>query len=270
MQNLIVAAGRLVPQGLRQTIIGDGAQPSWISTTIHSLINYLSSDKFPIVSCGAALKGYRMKLEWARYRAFAYGSWEPQLVELVSRNVKRGFTAVDIGAHIGYYSLLLSRLVGPTGRVFSFEPVPSNFDFLMTNLNLNNCINVDAVNRAVLDRRHSIRIQIQERDPLPVAISFANPENKGDVIVESVSLDEFLLGRTEKVDFLKVDAESAEEQVIEGGRKLIERDHPLIMMEVHHFNSRLEDSPVPAKLCGMNYRLEQIDHGPLVSHFWAR
>ena len=53
-----------------------------------------------------------MKVEWARYRCFAYGSWEPELIQLVSKTVKSGFTIVDIGAHIGYYSLLFSRLVG--------------------------------------------------------------------------------------------------------------------------------------------------------------
>jgi FkbM family methyltransferase len=210
-----------------------------------------------------------MKVEWARYRCFAYGSWETELIERVSKNVKPGFSVVDIGAHIGYYSLLLSRLVGPTGNVIAFEPVPMNFDFLRENLRLNNCTNIEPVNRAVLDHHQQIRIAIPENDPLPVGVSFANPDNKGDALVEAVSLDEFLLGRTERVDFLKVDAEGAEDKVLDGARAIIERDHPLIMMEVHHFDGRLENSPVPARLVTMGYRLEQIDRGYLTSHFWA-
>jgi FkbM family methyltransferase len=210
-----------------------------------------------------------MRVEWARYRCFAYGSWEPELIELVSKTVKSGFTVVDIGAHIGYYSLLFSRLVGPTGYVMAFEPVPKNFEFLSENIRLNNCTNIEAQNRAVLDRAQQIRIEMPENDPLPVGVSFANPDNKGDVIVEAVSLDDFVLGRTKRVDFLKVDAEGAEDKVLDGARALIERDHPLMMMEVHHFDGRLENSTVPARLVSMGYRLEQIDRGYMTSHFWA-
>jgi FkbM family methyltransferase len=210
-----------------------------------------------------------MRVEWARYRCFAYGSWEPELTELVSRTMKSGFTVVDVGAHIGYYSLLFSRLVGPTGHVIAFEPVPNNFKFLCENLELNTCTNVEPVNRAVLDRHEQICIEMQENDPLPVGVSFANPENKGNVIVEAISLDDSVLRRTKRVDFLKVDAEEAEDKVLDGARSLIERDHPLIMMEVHHFDGRLENSTVPAKLTGLGYRLQQIDRGFLTSHFWA-
>jgi FkbM family methyltransferase len=269
LKKLIVAAGRLVPLGIRQRVIGDGYRPSWTSTTIHSILNHLSSEKYPVVACGGALKGYRMRVEWARYRCFAYGSWEPELIQLVSKTVKSGFTVIDIGAHIGYYTLLFSRLVGPTGHVVAFEPVPRNFEFLSENLKLNSCTNVEPVNRAVLDRREQICIEIPKNDPLPVGVSFANPNIKGDVIVEAVSLDDYVLGRTKRVDFIKVDAEGAEDKVLDGARALIERDHPLIMMEVHHFDGRLETSSVPARLVDMGYRLEQTDRGYLTSHFWA-
>jgi FkbM family methyltransferase len=266
---LIVAAGRRVPLKLRERIIGDAYRPSWASTTIHSFLNRLSSEKYPVLSCGGALKGFRMKLEWARYRCFAYGSWEPELTELVCKTVKSGFTVIDIGAHIGYYTLLFSRLVGPTGHVVAFEPVPKNFEFLSENLKLNSCTNVEPVNRAVLDRREQICIEIPKNDPLPVGVSFANPNIKGDVIVEAVSLDDYLLKRTKRVNFLKVDAEGAEDKVLDGARALIERDHPLIMMEVHHFDGRLETSSVPSRLVSMGYHLEQIDRGYITSHFWA-
>jgi FkbM family methyltransferase len=268
-RKLIVAAGRHVPLKLRERIIGDAYRPSWVSTTIHSFLNRLSSEQYPVLPCGGALRGFRMKLEWARYRCFAYGSWEPELTQLVSKTVKSGFTVVDVGAHIGYYTLLFSRLVGPTGHVVAFEPVPKNFEFLSENLRLNRCTNVEPVNRAVLDRREQLCIEMPKNDPLPVGVSFANSNNQGDVIVEAVSLDEYLLEQTKRVDFLKVDAEGAEDRVLDGARALIERDHPVIMMEVHHFDGRLEASSVPAKLVSMGYELKQIDRGYITSHFWA-
>jgi FkbM family methyltransferase len=269
LRKFVLIAGRLVPLGLRQRIIGDGYRPSWTSTAIHSILNRLSSEKYPVISCGGALKGYRMKVEWARYRCFAYGSWEPEIIELVSKTVKPGFTVVDVGAHIGYYSLLFSRLVGPTGHVIAFEPVPMNFEFLVENLKLNSCTNTEPVNRAVLERHQRMRVDTPENDPLPVGVSFSKPQGQGNVVVEAVSLDEFALGRTERVDFLKVDAEGAEDKVLDGAQAIIERDHPVIMMEVHHFDGHLENSPVPQRLANMGYRLTQIDRGYLTSHFWA-
>jgi FkbM family methyltransferase len=269
MQKLIVGAGRILPLKLRQKIIGDPSEPSWISTAMHSTINRLGSEKYPIVRCGGALKGFRMRLDWARYRSFAYGSWEPELVELISHNVTRGCTAVDVGAHIGYYTLLLSRVVGPAGQVFSFEPLPTNFECLCENLRLNKCDNVNAVNKAVLDGRRQIHVQLDEDDRLPVDVSLATPGDVGDLILASVSIDDFLISQTKKVDFLKVDAEATEDKVLAGAQALISRDHPLILIEVHHFDGHLESSPVPERLRSMGYNLEQIDHERFTSHFWA-
>lgn len=269
LQKLIVWTGRLVPLSVRERIIGDGYRPSWISTAIHSVLNRASREKYPTLECGGLLTGYRMKLEWARFRCFAYGSWEPELVALVAKKVQPGFRVVDIGAHIGYYTLLLSRLVGANGRVYSFEPVPTNFEFLSENVRLNNCTNVEPVNRAVVDAHQQIHFDIREGDPLPIDVCFADPNSRGNLVVEGVSLDEYFLARPEKIDFVKVDAESAEDKVLDGARSVIARDHPSILMEVHHFDGKLESRVTPAKLRELGYRVEQLDRGPLTSHFWA-
>ncbi len=269
LQKLIVWTGRLVPLSVRERVIGNGYQPSWLSTAIHSVLNRASAQKYPVLDCGGPLAGYRMKLEWARFRCFAYGSWEPDLVALVSKKVRPGFRVVDIGAHIGYYTLLLSRLVGANGHVFSFEPVSTNFEFLSENVRLNNCTNVEPINRAVVDVHQQIRFDIPENDQLPVAVSFADPNSRGTFTVEGISLDEFFLDSPEKVDFLKVDAESAEDQVLDGARGLIARDHPSILMEVHHFDGNLEARVTPSKLRELGYRVQQLDHEQLTSHFWA-
>lgn len=133
-QKLIVWSGRIVPLSVRERIIGDGYRPSWISTAIHSVLNRAAGEKYLILERGGLLTGYRMKSEWARFRCFADGSWESEIVALVAKKFQPGFQVVEIGAHIGYYTLLLSRLVGANGRVYSFEPVPTNFEFLSYNV----------------------------------------------------------------------------------------------------------------------------------------
>ena len=269
LQKLIVRMGRLVPLRLRERIIGDGYRPSWISTSIHSVLNRAATEKYPILHCGGPLAGYRMKLSWERNRSFAYGSWEAELVSLLSKRVKPGSTVMDIGAHIGYYTLILSRLVGPTGRVFSFEPVPINFRFLCDNISLNNCANVQPINRAVTNAHQQIAFEMPEDDPLPGTVSFVESNVRGNLTVEAVSLDELFLSVPDRIDFLKVDVEGAEDKVLEGARGLIARDHPNILMEVHHFNGNLEERVTPATLRELGYQIEQLDHERLTSHFWA-
>ena len=269
IKRAIIRAGKFIPPSLRNRIIGQSYAPSRFASVIHSILNKLPGEKYPVIACGGLLEGYRMRVEWARYRCFAYGNWEPELRELVKANVRNGSIAVDVGAHIGYYSLLLSRLVGPTGQVYSFEPVPPNFSFLTENLKMNGCANVEAVNRAVLDRQTQIRVDLPEGDPLPIGVSFADASQAGSVKVETVSLDEYLLARTLKVDFLKVDAECAEDMVLTGARRLIARDRPSILMEVHHFDGDREKSPVPRHMREMGYRVNQVAECPVVSHYWA-
>ena len=120
------------------------------------------------------------------------GCFEPFQTELVVNEVRPGDVAIDLGAHIGYYTLLLARLVGPTGRVLAFEPDPDNFALLSRNVEMNGYANVELFNAAASDR--------PGRSPL-----FRSPDNAGDhrlhespgqrrpgVEVEVVAVDEIL------------------------------------------------------------------------------
>ncbi len=77
------------------------------------------------------------------------GSYEPELTAAFKKRIKRGMTVLDIGASFGYHTLLLSRLVGPSGRVIAFEPHLLNFSLLATNVRENGCQNVYCVSLAV-------------------------------------------------------------------------------------------------------------------------
>ncbi|MGH9708781.1 MAG: FkbM family methyltransferase, partial [Candidatus Acidiferrales bacterium] len=122
-----------------------------MANAIHSLLNRLPAERYPILECGGALKGFRMRLDWQIHRSFAYGSWEPEVVDAIERNVTRGMTAIDIGAHGGFYSLLFSKTVGPGGRVFAFEPLPANSRVLEENILLNDIHNIFPRHEAVAD-----------------------------------------------------------------------------------------------------------------------
>ena len=76
------------------------------------------------------------------------GRWEPLITRYIRANLKRGDTFVDVGANIGYYDLIASRIVAQTGRVFAIEASPSIYSRLVRNLALNNCTNITAIHAA--------------------------------------------------------------------------------------------------------------------------
>jgi FkbM family methyltransferase len=85
-----------------------------------------------------------------------FGTWEPNITHVISGILQEGDVFVDVGANIGYHSLLGSKLVGSTGSVVAIEPVPDTFAMLLDNLRLNSCSNVRAVNVAVSDCPHKM------------------------------------------------------------------------------------------------------------------
>ena len=81
-------------------------------------------------------------MDWQLHRSFAYGSWEPEVVGSIQKHAMPRTRVLDIGAQSGFYSLLLSRLVGPNGMVFAFEPLPASFRILEENMRMNKIQNV--------------------------------------------------------------------------------------------------------------------------------
>ena len=89
---------------------------------------------------------------------YYFGEWEPNLTRWIARRLSRGDTFVDVGANIGYFSLLASALVGASGKVVAIEASPDTFVKLTRNLASNSAANVRAVNIAASDREHSLTL----------------------------------------------------------------------------------------------------------------
>ncbi len=92
------------------------------------------------------------------------GKWEDYETELFKKNIKPGVTVVDIGAHIGYYTVIAAQLVGDKGKVYAFEPDPRNFKLLQRNVEANGYSNVVLVNKAVSDKIEEKRVDIIKMD----------------------------------------------------------------------------------------------------------
>jgi len=145
-----------------------------------------------------------------------------------------GDTALDVGANLGFYSVLLSRLCGPAGRVFAFEPVPDTYWRLRETITLNRCGNVVPIQAAVCDKSGTAKMnlfapQFSEWNSLGMP---AMPAQNGAVVsplqsveVPAMTLDDFCTtNRIDHIHFLKVDVEGFEVSVFQGAKRLL-REH---------------------------------------------
>ena len=113
----------LLPQSVKQSIY---RQP-FLSSMIRSRLNsFAPTGLTEVVVSGGILRGARLKLDLKSEKYYWLGTYEPQLVSGFHQFCKSGKVVYDVGANIGYTALAFSRLLGPDGKVFAFEPLPDN------------------------------------------------------------------------------------------------------------------------------------------------
>jgi len=211
-----------------------------------------------------------MKIDWHKHRSFIYGTWEPKVVNAVVEVVSPGMIALDAGAHSGFYTLLLSKLVGPDGLVISFEPLPVNFQILQENILLNNCSNIEAVNQALVERPGELELALPDSNSSLLAGPAVHQSSNGSIFVPAISVDDFVRERKLPVHFLKIDVEGAEELVLKGARKTIESYHPVLVVELHDIDVYHQKHPAISQLIDLGYEIRWLDQGKYCAHILAQ
>lgn len=188
------------------------------------------SNGFPGGALVANVLGHRMELDSRDSLALAAnGVYEPLETALFMAIVKRGDVVIDIGANIGYYTLQFARLVGDEGKVFAFEPDPTNFATLKRNVEANGYRNVVLIQKACSSEAGRLKL-------------FLSDDNKGDhrlydsgdgrsyVEVDVVRIDDYFEHYTGKVNLIKMDIQGAEYGALSGMTNLIERNPDLVLV----------------------------------------
>ena len=154
--------------------------------------------------------------------------FEPLETALFKRAVMPGSVVVDLGANIGYYTLLAARGAGASGRVFAFEPAPDNLRLLRRNLAVNGYSNVTVVPKAVAAESGRARLYLSERNLGDHRI-YDSQDGRPSVDVPQVSLDEFFGEAGGAVDVVKMDIQGAEPGALRGMRAVLERSRELVL-----------------------------------------
>lgn len=166
------------------------------------------------------------------------GLIEEGLTRMLLTYLKPGMTFVDIGAHFGYYTLLASAIVGNEGHVHAFEPTPSTFGLL--SLNIRNRNNVRANRFAAYSRRGTVMFNDFGLEAAAFN-SIHGPRFKRSILrrpsvqtykVKTITLDEYVQDTNISPDFVKIDAESAEYEILKGMDYTLEEHRPIITIEV--------------------------------------
>jgi tRNA (mo5U34)-methyltransferase len=169
------------------------------------------------------------------------GTFESAETNFVMRFLREGMTVLDAGAHHGFYTLLASKRVGPSGRVVAFEPSPRERRRLERHVSFNNCENVSIEPFALGVSRGQATLFLVEGAE-DYCNSLRSPAVKAQTIavpVELTSLDEFVRDARLVVDFLKLDVEGSELDALRGAAKLLETaPRPVLLVEVYDIRTR--------------------------------
>jgi FkbM family methyltransferase len=172
------------------------------------------------------LRGKKWILGSQRH-AFWLGSYERHLQKLIARELKKGSTFYDIGANVGFYSLLASFLVAP-GKVFAFEPLPTNVSFLRRHLALNAIRNVEVLEMALSDETGTAKFQAEQTRAM------GRLDARGNLCVKMSSLDAILQsGEISPPDCIKMDIEGAEFRALIGAKLCFEKYKPKLLLATH-------------------------------------
>ena len=178
------------------------------------------------------------------------GSYENDKQRLVESTMMPGDIVFDIGANVGFYTLLASELVGPKGHVYSFEPVPRNINFLKEHLRLNQVTNTTIIETAVSDINGEAYFDDSPNNSMGrLAIS-------GGRRVRTVTIDSLVReGQLPRPDCLKIDVEGAEAQVLAGAQSTLRAFHPKIFLATHGSGPHRECCE---QLWSLGYQLDGI------------
>jgi FkbM family methyltransferase len=168
------------------------------------------------------------------------GSFEPFTTAAIRRILKKGDVALDIGANMGCHSLPMAKMVGETGRVIAFEPMPWARKKLASNIALNSFSNLQVVPMGLSDSAGRTMIHFRSSWSLDAkGMSFEDPTSTEKCAVEMVRLDDFLRGQNvARIDFIKLDVDGFELKVLRGARATLESQHPVILMELGAYTLR--------------------------------
>ncbi len=216
---------RLMPSSLPEFIYTVILKPKPLKNLVNRFILKIIPEQVSVQGVNVALN----KRDPVISAALMLGVYETAETQFVMDKIKPGMRVLDIGANVGYYTALFSKLTGPTGEVIAFEPEPGNYEYLKQTIQLNGFAQAKPVNAAVAQEPGTTFLYLSDSNQGDHRIYNADASvETAKVSVPVVSIDT-LVDSSKPVDFIKMDVQGAEGQVLSGMRETIRRS-PSVML----------------------------------------
>jgi FkbM family methyltransferase len=239
LQNIILSfaafVARILPVSFRSSLYKN---PS-ISKAIRQGLNQAAPEGLNETTIAAGnLAGTRMLLDLKAEKDYWLGTYEPQLQATIQELVLPGQIVYDIGANIGFMTLLFAQCVESTGHVYAFEALPANLQRLRDNIALNAVDDrVTIISAAVNDRSNSTKFYIGPSPGTGKLVKSAGRSTityRESIEVEGISIDDFIYQSGNPApDILKIDIEGGEVLALPGMSRMLHEKRPVVMIELH-------------------------------------
>jgi len=232
--NIAAFAAKVLPNPIKQAIYK--FKP--LARLIRGRLNRAAPAGLTEVKVAAGdLAGFSILLDMQIDKDYWLGTYEPELQSALHELIPAGAVVYDVGANIGYVSLLLAKAAGETGKVFAFEALPSNVVQLRRNVELNAMQSrVMVVAKAVTKAHGPVRFLVHASGGMGKAVGSAGRDDhyQAEVSVDGISLDEFTFEQgNPPPQVVKMDIEGGEVMALPGMRRLLAEVCPLMLMELH-------------------------------------
>ena len=155
------------------------------------------------------------------------GVWEEFETEIFKKHLRAGDTVLDIGANIGYHTLIAAELVGPNGKVYSFEPDPKNFQLLKKSVEANGYTNVTLEQIALANKNGQGKLFLSNEDNYGDLRIFDSQDKRASTKIRLVTLDTYFKDKNPQIDVIKMDVQGSEALVLKGALQTLKKNKHL-------------------------------------------
>jgi len=227
-------AARMLPVPVKNLLY---SCPPLAKAIRRALNTAVPSGIMPVAIAAGAIQGFTMALDLQVEKDYWLGTYEPELQNALERFIRPGDVVYDVGANIGYISLIAACCSGGERHVYSFEAVPDNFQRLSYNITLNHLeVRVSAIHSAVVDRSGSVAFHMHPSGAMGKAEGSLGRQADyvGQVEVPALALDDFIfIQGNPPPRLVKLDIEGGEGMALAGMVRTLEEIRPIFLIELH-------------------------------------
>jgi len=234
MMRIAAWAARALPTPIKKALY----RIPFLSGFLRRRLNQAAPEGIIQVEIAAGvLKGMGMELDLQSEKDYWLGTYEPDLQAAARRFIRPGMTVYDVGANIGYISLMAARLNQPEGSVFAFEALPANIQRLKRNVELNQLTERITINHAaVVNISGEVTFFMHRSGAMGKAQGSAGRDEdyQQSLHIPGLALDDFVFRQNQpKPDLVKLDIEGGEGMALAGMARILKETRPIFLIELH-------------------------------------